>query len=130
MLTIAGGIILAVLFFWLLPLIIAGGIVLLGVGLAVLVLVLLFTYFEQTLAALCVLAAIAVSFGIPYKAFLWASERYPNYRAVVDGDAPYKGLRMLPLRVAIIGASAVGGVGFAFALLNVLVRFGETYWPK
>ena len=130
MLEIAGGIILAVLFFWLLPLIIAGGLALLATGLVVVAAVLLFTYFEQTLAAVCLLFAVLVAFGIPYKVFSWASERFPKYRAVVDGDAPFTGLKMLPLRVATAGATAVGGVGFAFALLNVLVGFAQTHWPN
>ena len=117
MFEIAGGIILAVLFFVFLPYILAGGLVLLGVAIVIGVGALLYAYMREVLEFFLIAVAFVVSFAVPYVAFQRATKRYPKYRAIIDGDPPFVGLKSLPIRVVVTAFTAVGGVGFAFVSL-------------
>lgn len=128
MFEIAGGIILAVMFFWLLPLIIAGGFVLIALGAVVLVGILLFSNMSETLQGLSWLVVVVLSFGSPVLLYTLATKHFPSYLAVIDGKEPFVGLKALPLRIAVTGVTAVGGVVMAFAALSYLGDFLDHYW--
>jgi hypothetical protein len=128
MFEIAGGIILAVMFFWLLPLIIAGGIAVIAFGVVVVAGVLLYTHMTQTLQVLGWILVVCVSFGVPVALFSLATKRFPSYQAIIDGKAPFTGLRALPVRIAVTGATAVGGVVTAFSAVYYLGRFVDSSW--
>ena len=128
MFEIAGGIILAVLFFCFLPSIIAGGVLLVAVAIVVLVGVFANMYFNETLVALAWIFLIAVSFGTPAAMFHLATKRYPAYQAVIDGKPPFDGMRALPIRIVATGATAVGGVVFAFVFVAYLGAYLDAYF--
>jgi len=85
MFEIAGGIILAVVFFACLPMIIGGGIALLSIGLVVFLIWAVFAYWHDVLPLLILL----VSVFVPYAISVWAKMRYPLYQAVLVGMHPY-----------------------------------------
>ncbi|MDD5336160.1 MAG: hypothetical protein PHS32_20685 [Rhodoferax sp.] len=127
MFEIAGGIILAVLVFYFLPLIIAGGVLLVAVAVVVLLGVFAYSYFHQTLVGLSWIFLIAVSFGTPAVLFHLATKRYPKYEAAIDGKPPFDGLRMLPIRMVATGITAVGGVLLAAVVVAYLGTYLDAY---
>jgi hypothetical protein len=128
MFEIAGGIILAVMFFWLLPLIIAGGVAVIAIGAVVLVGVLLYSHMTETLQGLGWLLVLAVSFGSPVLLYTLAIKRFPSYQAVIDGKEPYTSMKSVPIRIAVTGATAVGGVVMAFSAMYYLGSLIDSSW--
>lgn len=129
MLEIAGGIILAVAFFAFLPLIIAGGMVLLALGLVLLAGVLLFNYRDEVLPVLAGGVAIGVGFGLPLWLYQKATKWSPRFKALIDGEYPFNSLKKLPLRVAVTGATAVAGVVLGLGCVFILAELAETLLP-
>jgi hypothetical protein len=105
-LEIAGGIILAVMFFCFFPLIVAGGVAVVVGATALLALLLLGTYWREALPMALFISCIS----IPFLLYERIKARYLRYAEIIDGKPPYDTVNSLPLRVVTTGITAFIGV--------------------
>ena len=124
MFEIAGGIILAVLFFRFLPLIVGGGIVLFGI--VVVVGLVAAAYFNMKIVGMVIgtLGFIAIVYGIPFYLYGVLMKRYPHLADLVHGRPPHNTFREFPERffvcaaiaiaVASVGAGAFWGMAYGW----------------
>ena len=118
MIEIAGGIVLAVIFIRLLPLILAGGVAAIAIALALGILALALHFIETTLAIVAVAAAILLAATVTPKAWQYFRKRYPKFDALVRCGPPYD----KPARQAAF--LAVGGIGLVSLVRAPTVTIG------
>lgn len=128
MLEIAGGIIIAVAFFWVLPLIFAGGILLVAVLIAVGIAVLIYTNQTAFAEGLSWFAAVALSVALPVAAYKFLFNKSPIFRAIIDGNPPFVGLPMGTLRVLLTGGIAIGLTVLGYMMLVLFGAYLDAYW--
>ena len=101
-LEIALGIVLAYAIITMLPLIIAGGVLVLAVAAVVLAGVAAIYNWKMTLLVLGGLFTLALALGVPYMLGLHLTRRYPTLKLAIDGKEPFHQMRKLPHRLALM----------------------------
>ena len=118
MMEIAGGIVLAVIFIRLLPLILVGGVAATAIALGLGILALALFFIETTLAIVAVVATVILAATVTPKVLDYCRKRFPKFDAVLRGDPPYdKSARQAAFL-------AVGGVGLVSLVRAPTVTIG------
>lgn len=120
-LDIALGIVLAVVILWALPLLVAAGLVMVLLGIALVVIGLAFSNWKAVVTWGLVAVAIGMSFGIPYFVFRQLCRRVPRFQGLVDGKPPFDRWPYLPLRLVTVFILAVGLVCAGFGALTLTI---------
>lgn len=114
---IALGIVLAVIILSCLPLILAAGLVVVGLGLLLGVVALGVAFWPKLLF----LPPLIAGFAVPFAIFKWVASRFTWFRLALDGKPPYDKWRHVPLRFALTGP-----IVFSLVCLGLAVAMGAT----
>jgi hypothetical protein len=120
MLEIAGGIVIAVIILWVLPLILVSGVAMILLALAIGILAVLIADFRDVAIGLLLFLAVLFLAGSPFLIWEKARQKYPKFDAVLKGDPPYDKWK----RQTLIGTTSVTLLAlaiFAPGLLLVIV---------
>jgi hypothetical protein len=101
-LEIALGIVLAYIIITMLPLIIAGGVLVITVAAVVLASAAAIYNWKVVLLVLGGLLTLALALGVPYTLGLYLTRRYPTLKLAIDGKEPFHEVRKLPHRLALM----------------------------
>jgi hypothetical protein len=114
---IALGIVLAWIIISLLPLIVAGGLLLLVIGIAALIFLAVLLNWAKALVVASGVVTFAAAIGVPYVVGLNLLRRFPSLHLAIDGKEPFNSWRALPVRVLFTAPYVFGLVALGLGLL-------------